>query len=125
MRRVIVMMMVLIMLVLVVAQDDNPPPSQQPHRRLCALKCAAKCFLKERKKGLQYLLCFDLCMLKCMIFPSDVLYNCTSTCAQSMPTSFDPGIYILEKFYGVPISFITFVIIFLIFFVKKYFCKIC
>jgi hypothetical protein len=91
MRRVIVMMIVLIMLVLVVAQADDDDPTVP-----CTVKCGAKCFLKKKKSHLLYLLCFDLCMLKCIAFPSDILYNCIFSCAQSMPTNFFSGIYIKE-----------------------------
>jgi len=104
MRRIIVMMMmVLIMLELVVVQADDPPPSLPPpppsHEsdRRCAGICAVKCFFKKRKNRRQYLLCFDLCMLKCRISLPDVLYNCTFGCSQSMSTNFGSGKYKPKK----------------------------
>ncbi|XP_059455938.1 uncharacterized protein LOC132186131 [Corylus avellana] len=76
MRRVIVMMTVLIMLVLVVAQANADSR--------CTANCGPGCLSEKKSSNLLYLLCSDLCTLKCIKSPTDSVYSCTSDCAHSI-----------------------------------------
>ena len=51
-------------------------------------------FVETKITPVQYILCFNLCMVGCRISPSDVVYNCTQDCAQSKTINFESGIRI-------------------------------
>jgi hypothetical protein len=88
-------MVVILMLFLAVVQADysHSSPSDSKGRH-CILQCGAKCLLSLKIVPIQYMLCFNLCMLECRISPSDVTYNCTQDCAQSKTNNLESGMRI-------------------------------
>ncbi|XVE52123.1 hypothetical protein DITRI_Ditri02bG0097000 [Diplodiscus trichospermus] len=64
---------------------ETPLPLSPPEGLTCEDKCSIICsrliipFLQK--------LCLKVCNLKCKIIQSELVYSCTSTCAQSMPAS--------------------------------------
>ncbi|KAB2012497.1 hypothetical protein ES319_D09G094400v1 [Gossypium barbadense] len=63
--------------VVAVATDFQPETSTKK----CAKKCGSRCIV-ELLPG-RIALCFVLCMIKCKLVPTQVVYNCTSDCANS------------------------------------------
>ncbi|XP_020533966.1 uncharacterized protein LOC110009228 [Jatropha curcas] len=82
MERKVLAVAVLVMLALgtVEAQEQ-----ERPSLLKCAAKCGGICY-KARFPPLM-VLCFSLCMLQCRHSPSDIVYNCTHSCARSMVTN--------------------------------------
>ena len=62
--------------------DDVSDPSNinhvvpNGHLIPCGLRCARKCMLSP--------ICLCICMIKCKLTPSDVVYNCIQNCANSI-----------------------------------------
>ena len=95
-------MVVILMLLLAVVQADysHSSPSDSKGRH-CILHCGAQCLLSLKIIPVQYMLCFNLCMLECRISPSDVTYNCTQDCAQSRTNNLESGMRIFVL-YSLP-----------------------
>jgi hypothetical protein len=88
-------MVVIFMLLLAVVQADYSHSSPSDSKgRLCILQCGAKCLVSLKIVPIQYMLCFNLCMLECRISPSNVTYNCTQDCAQSKTNNLESGMRI-------------------------------
>ncbi|CAL2274682.1 unnamed protein product [Prunus armeniaca] len=65
--------------------DDVSDPSNtnhvvpDGHLISCGLKCATKCLMNP--------ICLGMCMIRCKHRPSDVVYNCTHNCDNSIATT--------------------------------------
>ena len=103
-------MVVMMMLFLVMVQADHSPSYPSDSKgRLCVVKCGASCLLKLKVNPVQYMLCFNLCMVRCRISPSDVVYNCTQDCAQSKTVNSESGMRISNPNFSphFPLLFIS------------------
>ncbi|XVF86579.1 hypothetical protein PTKIN_Ptkin18bG0053400 [Pterospermum kingtungense] len=78
MKKVIVSLMMLMMVAVAQGQAGfRPNNSVKDCTEKCGLRCAAE--IKPRLIAL----CFGICMIECMVGPTQNALNCTKTCAKS------------------------------------------
>ncbi|KAB1210983.1 hypothetical protein CJ030_MR6G019626 [Morella rubra] len=88
---------VVMMLLFAVVQDvysapapASSPPAFAPNNFLCPLRCGIACSFALGIGPLGFLTCLTLCKAKCSS-PTDAVYSCTESCAQSKITSLKPA----------------------------------
>ncbi|XVE64826.1 hypothetical protein DITRI_Ditri07aG0133000 [Diplodiscus trichospermus] len=87
-KRLMGSLMVLMMVVLAQGRAELADVHHPPKTKYCAKKCFYKCILRLIPQRIA--LCFGLCMLGCKLKPSQVVYNCTYDCANSMVNAYKP-----------------------------------
>ncbi|XVF71205.1 hypothetical protein PTKIN_Ptkin12aG0017300 [Pterospermum kingtungense] len=87
-KKMLVSLLVLMMVLLAQgrAEFSDVHPNEGTGR--CAKKCTLKCAFYIFP--VRIAVCFSLCMVGCKLQPSQIVYDCTSGCANSMVKAYNP-----------------------------------
>ncbi|OMO66803.1 hypothetical protein COLO4_30347 [Corchorus olitorius] len=75
-------------------QGTTPPPGTPP-KSPCEADCVTKCSKEEHSS---FNFCYRICSQRCMNIPEDLLYECATTCAESIPKIFTSDLQKRESY---------------------------